>query len=238
MDPGQLRTHRAVGHSLIEGFLRSHKSVRRAIVAVDAIHHAPLAFGSCAVQRGRGIDRLRAVGVPLLRPGDGRPSGIGGDVLDVAQVNTMNPGQMRESIQPAKVQHNHGLRLGILFVVGKTRLHQQFLADKPGRRVAALADVPRRTQVLDRRRNRRGIAVKRDLKKLLGAVHLGGKVRCRAGADVAGYAIHMRVRGDLVGRVLRVHHVARLAAELRRIHVGRAAITGYRNHQQVQDGGH
>ena len=39
----------------------------------------------------------------------------------------------------------------------------------------------------------------------------------------------------LVRRVLRVHHMARLPAELRRIHVCRAAIARHRNHQQVHD---
>ena len=55
---------------------------------------------------------------------------------------------------------------------------------------------------------------------------------------MAIHAGHMGVRGDLVGRVLRVHHMAGLAAELRRIHVSRAAIAGHRDHQQVDDGGH
>jgi len=153
-------------------------------------------------------------------------------------MNAVNSGQMRESIEPAKVQHDHSLGLRILFVVGKARLHQQFFANEPGWRVTALADVSRRAQALNRRRNRRRVAIKRDLKNLLGTVHLGGKVRSRARADVAGYAVHMRVRRDFVGRVLRVHHVARLTAELRRIHVGRAAITGDRDHEQVHDGSH
>ena len=47
-----------------------------------------------------------------------------------------------------------------------------------------------------------------DFKKLLGAVHLGAEVGFGAGADVAVDAGHMRVRGDLVGRVLGMHHVA------------------------------
>jgi hypothetical protein len=34
-----------------------------------------------------------------------------------------------------------------------------------------------------------------------------------------------------------MHHVAALAAELRRIHIGRAAIAGHRHHQKVHDGG-
>ncbi len=79
--------------------------------------------------------------------------------------------------------------------------------------------------------------MKADLDQLLGAVHLGGDVGLRAGADVAGNAIHVRVRGDFVRGVLGVHHVATLPAELRRIHICRAAITGHRDHQQIDDGG-
>jgi len=52
-------------------------------------------------------------------------------------MNAVNSGQMRESIEPAKVQHDHSLGLRILFVVGKARLHQQFFANEPGWRVTA-----------------------------------------------------------------------------------------------------
>ena len=83
---------------------------------------------------------------------------IGGDVLDVAQVNAVNAGQMRERIPSAQVQHQHRLGLGVLLIVGKAGLDQQLFADKPGRRVAALAGVPRRAQARHRRRDRRGIA--------------------------------------------------------------------------------
>ena len=43
--------------------------------------------------------------------------------------------------------------------------------------------------------------------------------------------------GDLVGRVLRRHHVAGAAAELRRIHIGCAVIAGGGNDEQVHDRG-
>ena len=150
----------------------------------------------------------------------------------------MNSSQMRERILSAQMQHHHRLRLGILLVVGKLRLDQQFFADELGRRVAALTDYARGTQVLDRRLNRRGVFVEADLEKLFGAVDLGAEVGLRARADMALDTCHMRVRRDLVGRVLRMHHMAALPAKLRRIHVSRAAITGHGHHQQVDDRRH
>ena len=113
----------------------------------------------------------------------------------------------------------------------------------------ALAGIARGAQAGDRRWNRRGIVgndfgrerrkgVERDFKQLLGAVHLGAEVSFGAGADVALDAGHVGVRGDLIGRVLRRHHVAGCAAELRRIHVLRAVIAGRGDHQEIDDGGH
>jgi hypothetical protein len=80
--------------------------------------------------------------------------------------------------------------------------------------------------------------MQRDLDQLLGAVNLGFEVGFRAGADVAIHAGHVGVGGNLVGGVLRMHHVAGLAAELRRIHVRRAAVAGHGDNQQVEDGSH
>ena len=77
-----------------------------------------------------------------------------------------------------------------------------------------------------------------DFDKLLGAVHLGGKIRSRSRSDMAVHAGHMGVRRDFVGRELRMHHVAGLAAKLGRIHIRRPAIGSDGNNQQVDDGGH
>ncbi len=77
-----------------------------------------------------------------------------------------------------------------------------------------------------------------DFNKLLGAVDLGVDVSLRAGADVALDAGHMRVRGDLIGRVFGRHHVTGCAAKLRGIHVLRAVIAGRGHNQEIDDGGH
>ena len=75
-----------------------------------------------------------------------------------------------------------------------------------------------------------------DFNELLGAVDLGIDIRLSAGADVAVDAGDVGVRGDLVGRKLRLHHVAGAAAELRRIHVLRAVIAGRGHDEEVDDG--
>jgi hypothetical protein len=79
--------------------------------------------------------------------------------------------------------------------------------------------------------------MQRNFNKLFGAVHFGAKVGFRARADVAVHAGHMGMRGDFVGGVLRMHHVAGLAAELGRVHLGRAAIRADGYNQQVDGGG-
>ena len=249
VDPRQFRGDRALGHGPVERLFGGHKGVGRAVVAIDAVHYPPFALGNAAAHGRRRKDGLRAIFVALLDPGNCGAGRIGGDVLDVAQVYAVNAGQMRKRIPPAQMQYHHRLRFGILLVVGKGGLDQQLFSDKPGWRVAALADISRRTQVLHRRWNRRGIVgykfgsypdhrMKTDFNKLLGAVYLGGKIRSRARADVAVNARHMRVRGDVIGRVFRMHHMAGLPAKLRRIHVGGAAIAGYGHDQQVGDGSH
>ena len=53
MDEGQRWADGAVGHGSIDGFVRGDKGVRRAVVAIDAIHHAALALGLRSVE-GRG----------------------------------------------------------------------------------------------------------------------------------------------------------------------------------------
>ena len=129
------------------------------------------------------------------------------------------------------------------------RLDQQLVAVETRGRVAGFAGIARGAQAGNRRWNRRGIVgndfgrerrkgVERDFKQLLGAVDLGVEVSFRAGADVALDAGHVGMRRDLIGRVLRRHHVAGCAAELRRIHVLRAVIAGCGDHQEIDDGGH
>jgi len=136
------------------------------------------------------------------------------------------------------MQHNDILRLSVLFVIGKTRFYEEFFANKFGRRMAALADFASRTKVLHRRRNRRGIAIHTDFDELFRAVHFRPEIRSGARADVAFCAIHMRMRGDFVGGVFGMHHVAGLTAELRGIHVGSTAISCHGNDKQVYNRSH
>ena len=76
-----------------------------------------------------------------MHPGNSLTGRVGGDVLDVSQVNAVNPAQLGERIQAAQVQHQHRLGLGILLVVGKGGLDQKLFTNIPGRRMAALADI-------------------------------------------------------------------------------------------------
>ena len=194
VDPGQIGADGSLGHGAIHGVFRGHKGVRRAVVAVNAVHHAPLALGNAAAG-GQGREhRLRAVGVALLHPGDGGAALVRSHVLNVAQVGAVNAAQLRERILSTQMKDDNGLGQRILFVVGKARLDQQLFSHKAGRRVAALADFARRAQVPHRRFDRPGIVIERNLDQLFGAVHLGLEVRLCAGADVAGDAIHMGVQ--------------------------------------------
>ena len=105
-------------------------------------------WGGDCPRRG-GEDRLRAVGVALLDPGDGGAGLVGGDVLDVAEVGTVNPAQLREGVAAAEMEHDDGLGLGVLFVVGKAGFDQELFADEAGWGVAALADFARGAETAD-----------------------------------------------------------------------------------------
>ena len=186
-------------------------------------------------RRGKGGES--AVGIGALDPGDGGTRGVRGDVFDVAEVDAVNAGEVGEGVLSAEVKDDDALRFGIVFVVGEGGFNEELFTDEAGRRVAAFADIAGGAQVLDRRLDGGGIGVERDLDELLGSVDLGAHVGAGAGADVAGDAIDVGVRGDFVSGVLGMHHVAGLPAELGRIHIGRAAIAGHSDNQQVDDGG-
>ena len=96
-------------------------------------------------------------------------------------------------------------------------------------------DLPGGAQIHYWRRDRLGITIEGDFDKLLGPIHLGLEVRFGSGADVALYAGYVGVRGNFVRGVLGMHHVAGRSAELGRIHIGRSAITGRGDHQQIHD---
>ena len=103
--------------------------------------------------------------------------------------------------------------------------------------MAALADFARRTQALHRGWDWRGVAVKDHFKQLLGAVHLGANVGCGARTNMTIGAGDMGMRRDIVGGKLGMHDMAGLPAEIRRIHVGHAAIARGADDDEVDDGG-
>ena len=154
VDQGQLGADGAFGHGAIEGIFGGLHGVGRAVVAIDAVHDAALAFGLGALERGCGKARFRAVGIGALDPGNGGAGGIGGDVFDVAEVDAVDAGEVREGIDAAEVQDEDGLRFGVLFVVGKAGLDQELFTDEPRRSVAALADFTGGAQIADRGWNR------------------------------------------------------------------------------------
>jgi len=226
VDEGKVGADGTFGHGAVERVFGGHEGVGGAVVAVDAIHEATLAVGSGAARRQGGEDRLRAVGVALLHPGDCGARLVRGDVFDVAEVGAVDSAQLREGIATAEVEDDDGLRFGVFFVVGKAGLDEQLFADKPGRGVAAFADFARGAETADGRLDGARIGIERDLDELLGAVNFGAEVGFSTGADVTLDTGYMGVGGDLVGGVFRMHDVAGLAAELWRVHVSRAAVAG------------
>ena len=74
--------------------------------------------------------------------------------------------------------------------------------------MAPFAGISGGPEILHGGRDRCGIAMEGDLDKLLGAVHFSGEISGCARANVALNTFHMRVGGDLIGGVFRVHYVA------------------------------
>ena len=162
-------------------------------------------------------------------------------------MDAVNARIARERIDAAQVQNEHRLRFGVRLIVSKARLDQQLVAIEARGRVAGFAGVARGAQAGDGRGNRSGIVgndlwrkrrerMETDLNQLLGAVDFGVDESLSSRADVAIDAGHMRVRGDEVSRILRLHHMAGAAAEFRRIHIRRAVIAGGSDHKKIDDG--
>ena len=205
--------------------------------------------GTPAPAGKRSEHRLGAIGVAPLHPGNSLTGWVSGDVFDVSQMNAVNSAESGERVLAAQMKYEHGLGLGVLLVVGEGGLDQKLFTIVSGRRVATLADLPRRAQILHRGWDWSGIVgdilrsemrqwMEGDFNKLLGSVHLGAKVSFGARANVTVDAGHMGMWGNLVGREFRMHYVAGLATELGRIHVGGTAIGGDGHNQQIDNGGH
>ena len=96
VDEGQRGADDARGHGAVDGFFRGDEGMRGAVVAVDAVHHAPLALGLCAVEGRGGIGSQSAIGIGALHPWNRRTRGVGRDVFDVAEVHAVNAAALRE----------------------------------------------------------------------------------------------------------------------------------------------
>src|SRR5215207_9973851 len=104
------------------------------------------------------------------------------------------------------------------------------------RPVTLLARLPGGAHVVDRSRNRLFVITGDHPPQLPGAVRLRANKVAGAAADVTGHAFYPRVRCVLIRDVLGLHRrVADLAAELTRLHVVNATVSGQRNDQRIDD---
>src|SRR5450756_1137674 len=123
----------------------------------------------------------------------------------------------------------------VLLVLGEMRAHDELFAAELLRPVALLARFPRGTKVLDGRWDRPGISLERHREDLPHSRYLCPHEPGSARPDVAVDAGPPGVRRGLVGPEFRLHDgVARLAAELRGVHVFDAAV-GRRAEEQGVD---
>ena len=207
--------------------------MRRAVVAVNAVHRVPWA---CNRSLGIGRDKLghRSIAVRLAHPRNRLVRIVGCHILDVSQVCSVNSAQAAEPITSAYVQHSDSPRHGVRLIITIMRLHQHPVADLPLRIVAVQTGQARRRNLIARHNRCRNL-IEQNHRKLLGAVHLGVNESRNSRRNVARRAGYVRVRRDVVVRELRAHHVAGLPAERRRIHIGDAAVGGGTDYDKVDE---
>ena len=143
------------------------------------------------------------------------------------------------AVLAADLHHQHRMQFRVLLVLGVVNADPQLVPGELARRVALLAGVARRTQVVHRRRDRRRIKIEchRDQLPAAGDLRLHEPVGSRT--DVAVRARDARVRRTLVRRVFRLHDcVAGRAAELHRLHVLDALVGADREHDCGDRGHH
>ena len=141
------------------------------------------------------------------------------------------------SLQTSDTHEKNGLLLRVLLVVGVVGQDLQPVADELRGPVALLAGLAGRTQALDGSRDRARVKVECHRYHLPRAGQLRFDEPTRAGTDVAGHALHARVRGFLVGRVLGVHHrMTGSAAETDRVHDLDALVRREREDDDVDEG--
>ena len=200
-------------------YSRAAVVVRGTVVAVDAVHRAPLGPGR------RGFLGLEDLRVARRHVGEldlvDRLAARVGEVADlVVRVDVPVDAVRRAACLAAHLHHQRGLELGVLLVVRVVRAHLEALADELGRPVALFAGAARRAQRVHGRRDRARVQVERDCDQLPGARDLRLHEPLGARADVAAGAADAHVRRALEGGVLGLHDlVAGHAAELGRVHV-------------------
>ena len=210
--------HRVVHRALGVGGER----VRRAVVAVHAVHPPALALREL-LRRRAGDVYSRTVPSRVSHPHvrDHLPLGIGGDVLDLVgevhvPVDAGADAQRRAAA--ADVHRQRRDRLGVLLVVGVFTEHAHLVAVELLGPVALLAGVARRPHRVHGRRH--GLSARSgvdDLPELPRARHLRLDQCADTRADVARDARHARMRTALMRDVLRLHRrMTHLPAELRR----------------------
>jgi len=194
--------------------------VSRAVVAVDAVHHARLGRADLGGFQ-RAVARLKhgdfAVLVSQPHPRDDLTFLVAGDVLNLVgdrHVPVDASDRTELGITTADFHQHLDRPRRILFVWQIMLECALGCAIEFLRPVALLAGLARRPQVLDRCRDRAGILVRQCRVNLVRAGELRFDEPTRARADVALDARDARVWRFLVSRVLRCHdRVTRLAAE-------------------------
>jgi hypothetical protein len=231
-----------LGHRAIERALRHLEGVRRAIVAVHAVHRPVLASLELLGRRlhlGRDVlDRLSRV-VDVSDDGDDLPMGVGCDVGDargVVEMASVDPDASLEG-PAADLDEKDVLGLGVRGVGSELRVDEELVPDEALRPVAALASLAGWAQVLDGRGDRSRVRLQRHGEHLANSRDLGAHEPRRAGPDVTFDAGDPGVGRIHVRRVLRRHdRVAALSAELRRVHVLDAEVGRRAEDQDVQGG--
>ena len=210
-------------------------------MTVDAVHRAGRARRQRLRRRaGHGVFRGLALLVDRPHEGNRLPIGIGRDVFDAhVRVGVPVDGVARHGLlsRPPDVHDQRRRGLGVRLIFGVLANRARALAMPERGRVAGATDLERRPQLGLRGRNGpREIAVD-DVHELTDAGQLGVHQRPPALADMTLHAGDFGVRRVLPRRVLRVHlRVARLAAELRRLHVVQRPLRREQHQSGIDDG--
>ena len=178
--------------------------VRRPVVAVHAVEHAPLTLQRRGVGDAVG-EELRDVALAIVEPDVRNDLAlvVGRDVLDAVlprDVPVDAGGGLVEPVDAADVHPQRRHRFGVRLVVGVRADGPDLVAVELLRPVALLAGVAGRAQVVTGDGNRPRVRVERDGETCRSPDILDLTNQRRAGPDVALHADHARVRAVLVAR--------------------------------------